>query len=52
MFEGSVVDVAAGGYHALALTDGGKVYGWGKRSKCQLGTPFGKGESKAQTRPK
>ena len=52
MFEGSVVDVAAGGYHALALTDCGKVYGWGKRSKCQLGTPFGKGESKAQTRPK
>ena len=51
MFDSEVVDVAAGGFHALALTSTGKVYGWGKRSKCQLGSRYRAGEAKAQTRP-
>ena len=34
MFDSAVVDVAAGGYHALAFTESGKVYGWGKKSKA------------------
>lgn len=51
MFDGEVIDVAAGGFHALALTGNGKLYGWGKRSKSQLGTRFRAGESKASTRP-
>ena len=38
MFDSEVVNVSAGGYHALALTKSGKVYGWGKKSKSQLGT--------------
>lgn len=33
-FDSAVFDIAAGGYHAMALTESGKVYGWGKKSKA------------------
>lgn len=32
-----VVRVYAGEYHAMALTDGGDLYGWGRNDKGQLG---------------
>ena len=51
MFDSPVLDIAAGGYHALALTESGKVYGWGKKSKGQLGTKRRPGETKFVTRP-
>lgn len=52
MFDSPVVDIAAGGYHALALTDSGKVYGWGKKSKSQLGVKHRRGDQKFVTIPK
>jgi alpha-tubulin suppressor-like RCC1 family protein len=51
MFDSQVVEVAAGGFHALALTESGKVYGWGKKSKAQLGTKHRKGDIKFNTKP-
>jgi len=32
-----VVQIAAGGYHTLALTSDGRLYGWGKTKNGQLG---------------
>jgi alpha-tubulin suppressor-like RCC1 family protein len=52
MFDSQVVDVAAGGFHALALAEIGKVYGWGKKSKAQLGTKHRKGDIKFNTKTK
>ncbi len=34
---GSVVDIAAGENHCLALASGGELYGWGSNSSKQLG---------------
>lgn len=33
-----VTEIACGGYHTLALTDGGDVYSWGDGADGQLGT--------------
>lgn len=34
----SIVSVAIGKRHCLALTEGGDVYGWGSNDQCQLGS--------------
>lgn len=36
-FSGTVVQISATGNHSLALTDGGRVYGWGSNSNGQIG---------------
>lgn len=36
-FLSNIVAIAAGDYHAMALTDGGLVYTWGRNNKGQLG---------------
>ncbi|KMQ83795.1 rcc1 and btb domain-containing protein 1, partial [Lasius niger] len=35
--EKRIVDIACGSYHSLALTNDGKVYGWGENNHRQLG---------------
>ncbi|XP_065224595.1 probable E3 ubiquitin-protein ligase HERC1 isoform X2 [Planococcus citri] len=32
-----IVDISVGAEHTLALTEDGKVYGWGNNNECQLG---------------
>ncbi|MBQ1947070.1 MAG: hypothetical protein II359_00460 [Clostridia bacterium] len=36
-FLSNIIAIAAGDYHAMALTDGGLVYTWGRNHKGQLG---------------
>lgn len=50
MFSSAVIDIAAGGFHALALTESGQVFGWGKKSKAQLGSKHRAGDAKFVTR--
>lgn len=46
MFDSEVTSIAVGGFHALALTKSGKLYGWGQKSKSQLGTKHRKDDAK------
>ena len=46
MFDSEVTSIAVGGFHALALTKSGKLYGWGQKSKSQLGTKQKKDDPK------
>jgi len=34
-----VVDVSVGAMHVLAVTEGGRVYAWGRNEQGQLGDP-------------
>ena len=45
------IGITSGGYHTLVLTDANRVYGFGKRTKGQLGSKWTKGSPKFVTAP-
>jgi len=43
--------ISAGAFHVLAVTEEGKVFGWGDNKKCQLASRPGKSSVKFSGKP-
>jgi alpha-tubulin suppressor-like RCC1 family protein len=49
--SGSIIAIAAGGYHSLALSSSGQLYAWGENNEGQLGNTTNNGSSNPNQTP-